>query len=695
MKAMSILILAILPVFAACGGGGGSGGGKTMSTPQVKLQIWWCTVYRMTEGLTGLQYWGSCYGSNWDLLANQPVFTSQEDCDAAIRELKNTDPIIYDNSDEDKQRGWAVKLICSEPDTTAPTVLSLLPADGAGGVSIDGLRVRVAFSDMMDSKTIDATTFTVEDASGTPLAGTVDYSWYSRTAFFEFEGTLPYLATYTAQITTGITDKVGNPLDAEYSWSFTTKSNPDVFAPAVTSLFPAADSICAPKDGIVTVRFDDQIIVTSGTFTLEDSSGAPVDGTASFGASTATFTPSSPLDDNAAYTAHLGGVIGDAVGNISTPSTWSFRTELAAEGTWAPIATPATLGKRAGHRAIWTGSEMIIWGGYDWISANYPYIKFATDNGRYDPELDQWSSVSTIDAPTGRDQHTATWTGAEMIIWGGVVRHCDLNNCFTSTNTGGRYDPATDTWVPMSTVGAPSPRRHHSAIWTGTELIVWGGMGTDSSSPLGDGARYNPVTDTWSPLSDINAPPARGRHHAVFDGQQMTIWGGSSGSVIKTNGAIYDPMTDVWSVLPSQNAPGGTGSFDPASVVLTGPDMLVWLPESKWDYDPYIDEWFESFKSQTRRYDFQGQEWLTVVDACNPRATPNAVWLNGRMLSWGKDYSDGQFYDEQLDTWAPITPYPGMPAEDATVLVVGDTVIVWGGKRGYSNITNTGYRLSL
>ena len=153
-------------------------------------------------------------------------------------------------------------------------------------------------------------------------------------------------------------------------------------------------------------------------------------------------------------------------------------------------------------------------------------------------------------------------------------------------------------------------------------------------------------------------------------------------------------MTDVWSVLPSQNAPGGIGSFDPASVVLTGPDMLVWLPESKWSYDSFNQEWFESIKSQTRRYDFQGQEWLTVVDACNPRATPNAVWLDGRMLSWGSDYADGQFYDEQLDTWAPMTPYPGMPAEDATVVVVGDSVIVWGGNRSYSNFTNKGYRLS-
>ena len=35
------------------------------------------------------------------------------------------------------------------------------------------------------------------------------------------------------------------------------------------------------------------------------------------------------------------------------------------------------------------------------------------------PCTDQWTATSTTNAPSGRDRHTAVWTGSEMIVWGG------------------------------------------------------------------------------------------------------------------------------------------------------------------------------------------------------------------------------------------------------------------------------------
>ena len=32
---------------------------------------------------------------------------------------------------------------------------------------------------------------------------------------------------------------------------------------------------------------------------------------------------------------------------------------------------------------------------------------------------DSWTATSTTNAPTGRTGHTAVWTGSEMIVWGG------------------------------------------------------------------------------------------------------------------------------------------------------------------------------------------------------------------------------------------------------------------------------------
>src|SRR5207249_1889780 len=68
-----------------------------------------------------------------------------------------------------------------------------------------------------------------------------------------------------------------------------------------------------------------------------------------------------------------------------------------------------------------------------------------------------WTSTSTINAPTARDFHTAVWTGSEMIVWGGL-------GDFGFLNTGGRYNPTTDTWTATSTTNAPAGRYSHTAV---------------------------------------------------------------------------------------------------------------------------------------------------------------------------------------------------------------------------------------
>ena len=98
-----------------------------------------------------------------------------------------------------------------------------------------------------------------------------------------------------------------------------------------------------------------------------------------------------------------------------------------------------------GHTAVWTGSEMIVWGGNNGPA----YL----GGGKYNPTTDSWSSVSTTNEPVYRGGHTAVWTGTEMIIWGG---HDPVPN--VPVNTGGRYNPGTDSWTATSTNNAPEPR---------------------------------------------------------------------------------------------------------------------------------------------------------------------------------------------------------------------------------------------
>src|SRR6266480_2357028 len=126
------------------------------------------------------------------------------------------------------------------------------------------------------------------------------------------------------------------------------------------------------------------------------------------------------------------------------------------------------------------------------VSANYtlPVISGQSDNSI--PSVactdDTWTATSTTGAPAARERHTAVWTGSEMIVWGGV-------NGSSVVNTGARYNPGTDTWTATSTISAPAGRYRHTAVWTGSEMIVWGGF--NPSGVFNTGGQCNPSTDSW------------------------------------------------------------------------------------------------------------------------------------------------------------------------------------------------------
>jgi len=165
---------------------------------------------------------------------------------------------------------------------------------------------------------------------------------------------------------------------------------------------------------------------------------------------------------------------------------------------------------------------MIVWGGGNGAS-------YFNTGGRYNPSIDSWTATSTTNAPAGRQEFTAVWTGSEMIVWGGYDGNSDVS-------TGGRYNPSTDSWIATNTTHAPSFRAAHTAVWTGSEMIIWGG-----GYGVGDrntGGRYNPSTDSWIATSATNAPNARAAHTAVWTGSEMIVWGGvdNDGMPLNTGG---------------------------------------------------------------------------------------------------------------------------------------------------------------
>lgn len=97
-----------------------------------------------------------------------------------------------------------------------------------------------------------------------------------------------------------------------------------------------------------------------------------------------------------------------------------------------------------------------------------------------------WRAVTTSSAPTARIGHSAVWTGSEVIVWGGR----DASGA--ALPTGGRYDPVQDRWVTMSVIDAAEPRSGQRACWAGNQMLVTGGDGSNPMMPPVRGGRYRP-----------------------------------------------------------------------------------------------------------------------------------------------------------------------------------------------------------
>src|SRR5262249_17053291 len=103
---------------------------------------------------------------------------------------------------------------------------------------------------------------------------------------------------------------------------------------------------------------------------------------------------------------------------------------------------------------------------------------------------DAWTDFSgTEGAPKKRYLHSAVWTGSAMIVWGGTPYVAPLGE--EALDDGKLYDPLTDTWTPMSKAGAPIARGDFTGVWTGDKMIVWGGYNNKSNDALAAGGIYH------------------------------------------------------------------------------------------------------------------------------------------------------------------------------------------------------------
>ena len=324
------------------------------------------------------------------------------------------------------------------------------------------------------------------------------------------------------------------------------------------------------------------------------------------------------------------------------------------QDSWAMLPARRAPSSRTGHTGVWTGKEMIVWGGFGGVWGNNTNHN---DGARFNPKRNTWLPVSTRNAPAARFDHTAVWTGTEMLVWGGFTdshsRYAG-GHANAQLNSGGRYNPLTDSWRPITREGAPSKRCWHTAVWTGKEMIIWGGG--NGTKGFNDGGRYDPATDTWKPISDDCPLSPRVHHVAVWSAKEgdcgtgeMIVWGGAARegdaqTDYYEDGARYNPDTDAWKPLATQGAPVGRIL---TKAVWTGQEMLIWGgvndAQARGVNDP------SRYVGTGAHYNPVTDVWTEMAEAGapSPRLT-SGVWTGKGLLTFGgwngRHLNDAYFY---------------------------------------------------
>ena len=325
---------------------------------------------------------------------------------------------------------------------------------------------------------------------------------------------------------------------------------------------------------------------------------------------------------------------------------------------WQPLALPASLtgahrgeAVRSGHQALWTGAELVVWGGTTaspqgvvWSGGrNYRALPeegappadgwhvLAWQDGSvvvgersiatFDLDSDTWSELPAI--PTRGDMVTAAAvTGADLVVaW--TMRGVDsLGPSYWHYLPDGEWQELPNAYPREGVIPLVS---------IGDEVMTWGlGHPEYPEDNLSLGVRYRPASETWQLVSAEGEPSRRHSHVLVWTGSEAIIWGGHADEVgdTLTDGARYDPERDEWEAMNTEGAP----VLRAESAVAAGRKMVVY-----------------GLLGEDQRggavYDVDTDSWSDLTMKCGPSADllgTSLTWIDSGLVLWGgQTWCDG------------------------------------------------------
>jgi len=357
---------------------------------------------------------------------------------------------------------------------------------------------------------------------------------------------------------------------------------------------------------------------------------------------------------------------------------WSEYSDCALGRGWLPMASPPSsmLGRQR-HTAVWTGTSMIVWGGYNGVPTTTA-LEYQSDGAAYDLGSNAWKLLPSS-VLTGRREHMAVWTGTSMIVWGG-------NAAGTIVDDGASFDPSTNRWTPIA--DSPLTARSLAAIgWSAAtgEVLIWGGCGTSSCSTVfADGAAYKPSTNTWTKLP---AAPIAGRGdmaYGMINGELVVTGGENAAGTGQPDGARFDPVTRFWTKFPAPSTTTWSTRTD-YGWFNTGTSLVMYGGRTSTTtsthlggtlvYTPGVG--FTTFGTPTDTdYAPSAKRWLPVIW----QGGGKLYAFSGQPVSASDPAGGFVSYDTATGTWVAEST-AGLPKSrlHASVVWTGREAIVWGG----------------
>ena len=364
------------------------------------------------------------------------------------------------------------------------------------------------------------------------------------------------------------------------------------------------------------------------------------------------------------------------------------------------------LNGRSDASSVWTGRELLVWGG---LTLKGSENRWLADGAALDPVANGWRALPP--APIGPRSGAATvWTGSEMLVWGGYANSAMLSD-------GAAFNPQTNRWRAIASsafAGAARP----AAVWTGTEMLVISSMNTPPTTTA-----YNPRTDRWRRL----APPPG----SLVVPYPQVVWTGTEAYVLLSpnrhqfagDGSTSPPPTVVdnsdRATAASPPSPPGTPPLppvvarDPAGGPNSGMFLASYSPESdQWSRPPAIAldvsglprlAWTGREILVLQRslpsgaFEPKRQEWrsLTTVPNASSSFGARAVWTGHLVLLWGGGEA-GLAYDPDIDAWWTFDGGGLRSRDDAVVAWTDGLFVGWGGSNnhddGSGRLENDGIR---